>query len=424
MPAELRPPSWPEAEAGQRIRRGLSAWAAACPRPLVLFFDEIDALRGDSLVSVLRQLRAGYDGRPDHFPWAVALCGLRDVRDYKVASGGDETRLGTSSPFNVKVESLRIGDFTESEVRALYAQHTHDTGQAFTEEALGLTWHLTRGQPWLVNSLAREVVRNMAVPAAEPITAEHIEEAKERLILARQTHLDSLAARLMEPRVRQIMAPLIAGETFADNPYDDDLRYTQDLGLIARELPLRVANPIYSEVIVRVLAGLAEPAILAEPRSFVLPDGRFDVQRMLREFVDFWIEHGEVIAGQMPYHEVAPQLVLMAFLQRVINGGGHVHREYGVGRGRIDLLIRWPYRAEHQRAEQREAIELKVWADGQADPLAKGLAQLDGYLDRLGLTTGILVIFDRRAAAAPIADRTHFRGGTTPSGRAVTVLRA
>ncbi len=425
LPADLRPPAWPEADAGERVRHGVSAWAATCPRPLVLFFDEIDALNGESLISVLRQLRSGYNDRPDSFPWAVALCGLRDVRDYKVASGGGEPRLGTSSPFNVKVESLRIGDFSEDELRALYGQHTADTGQPFAEEALARAWELTRGQPWLVNSLAREVVRNMAVPAAEPITAEHIEQAKERLILARQTHLDSLVARLMQPRVRRIIEPLLAGTTFADNPYDDDLRYTQDLGLIAPDLPVRIANPIYGEVIVRVLAGLAETAVLAEPRSFVLPDGRFDQPRMLREFVDFWLEHGEVITGQMPYHEVAPQLVLMAFLQRVVNGGGHVHREYGVGRGRIDLLVRWPYTAaDGRRAEQREAIELKVWADGQADPLAKGLAQLDGYLDGLGLATGVLVIFDRRATALPVAQRTGFEAATTLSGRSVTVLRA
>jgi hypothetical protein len=37
---------------------------AACPRPLVRFLDEIDAVRGQRLVSVLRQLRAGFPERP------------------------------------------------------------------------------------------------------------------------------------------------------------------------------------------------------------------------------------------------------------------------------------------------------------------------------------------------------------------------
>jgi type II secretory pathway predicted ATPase ExeA len=58
----LRPPVWPEAEAGTRIRTGLQAWAQTAPRPLVVFVDEIDALQNATLISVLRQLRTGYNG--------------------------------------------------------------------------------------------------------------------------------------------------------------------------------------------------------------------------------------------------------------------------------------------------------------------------------------------------------------------------
>ena len=87
LPEALRPPPFPEAPAVALLGTALAAWARACPRPLVLFFDEIDALRGQSLLSVLRQLRDGYPDRPGAFPSSVVLCGLRDVRDYKVPSG-------------------------------------------------------------------------------------------------------------------------------------------------------------------------------------------------------------------------------------------------------------------------------------------------------------------------------------------------
>jgi hypothetical protein len=177
-------------------------------------------------------------------------------------------------------------------------------------------------------------------------------------------------------------------------------------------------------VIARVLASGPESQVLAEPRSFVLPDGRLDFARMRREFAAFWQEHAEVLAAGVPYHEVAPQLVLMAFLQRVINGGGFVEREYGVGRGRIDLLVRWPYQEEGERRWQRHALELKVWREDEADPLTKGLAQLDGYLERLGLDEGVLVIFDRRKQAGSTSSRTRFEQAQAPSGRKVTVLRA
>jgi hypothetical protein len=426
LPAELRPPPVDLHGDEGLVAATLAVWARSCPRPVVLFFDEIDALRGASLITVLRQLRAGFPSRPTQFPASVVLCGLRDVRDYKAASGGDAERLGTSSPFNIKLKSLRVGDFSPAEVRELYAQHTADTGQVFTEDALERAIDVTAGQPWLVNALAREIVEEMAVQSDQPITRAHVEDAKERLILARAAHLDSLVAKLNEPRVKKVLEPILAGTM--DGPsdaYDDHVQYCRDLGLVAQGNPIRIANPIYREVIVRVLVSPVEGKVLAEPRSFVLPDGRLDFGRILREFADFWREHGEVLTAGLSYREVAPQLVLMAFLQRVVNGGGFIDREYGVGRGRIDLLVRWPHRAtDGGRALQQEAIELKVWRDKAKDPLVKGLVQLDGYLDPLGLDTGVLVIFDRRAAAEDIEARTRFEEAVTPRGRTVTVLRA
>jgi hypothetical protein len=425
LPPELCPPRWPEASDSTLLVEALRAWAKVCPRPLALFFDEIDALRGESLISVLSQLRDGYSDRPRDFPASVALCGLRDVRDYKMASGGDGSRLGTSSPFNIKLKSLRLGDFSREEVAALYGQHTADTGQVFAAGAVDHAFELTGGQPWLVNALAREVVEEIGVPVATAITIDHLEEAKERLILARATHLDSLAARLGEPRVQRILGPVLAGDLLAVEPYDDDVTYVRDLGLITPRPPVRIANPIYREVIVRVLSSLVEENVTADPRSFVRPDGTFDFPKMLDEFAEWWIEHGEFLVSGGFYNEAAPQLVLMGYLQRVVNGGGYVEREYGVGAGRIDLHIRWPYSGpDGARHVQREALEMKTWPAGRPDPLRQGLRQLDRYLDRLGLDTGTLAIFDQRPDAPDIAERTAITTTTSPtSGRRIALLR-
>jgi AAA domain-containing protein len=423
LPEVLRPPPRLGADPGSFLRTQLVQWAAACPRPLVLIFDEIDAIGGSSLKSILSQLRTGFDNRPAAFPWSVILCGMRDVRDYKAASGGDPTRLGTSSPFNIKEKSLRIINFTEADLRELYAQHTTETGQNFTEKALERAWELCQGQPWLCNALAREVVEELLVPPAEPITAAHFDRAKERLILARATHLDSLISKLVEPRVHRVIAPVLSGNfEGTDDAYADDIAYVRDLGLVAADKPLRIANPIYREVIARVLASYAEERIDASPASFVLPDGRLAFRRLLRAFSAFWREHGEVLASGMPYPEVAPQLVLMAFLQRIVNGGGFIDREYGVGRGRIDLLVRFPYaKPGGARAVQRRALELKVWRKGRKDPLREGLTQIDAYLASLHLGRGTLVIFDARGRLARRAPR--FDEVTTPRGRAITLLR-
>ncbi len=89
-----------------------------------------------------------------------------------------------------------------------------------------------------------------------------------------------------------------------------------------------------------------------------------------------------------------------------------LHQPRGWGRAkRIDLLVRWPYTNRRgKRAVQRAALELKVWRDRdrKGDPLAAGLVQLDAYLAKLGLSHGVLVIFDARAAADPVEDRTRF----------------
>ena len=109
----------------------------------MVFIDEIDALQDQALISVLRQLRTGYSDRPAKFPWSLALIGLRDVRDYNVASGGSD-RLHTSSPFNIKVESLTLSSFTHTEVAALYQQHTEDTGQVFLPATVARAAFLSR----------------------------------------------------------------------------------------------------------------------------------------------------------------------------------------------------------------------------------------------------------------------------------------
>jgi len=94
----------------------------------------------------------------------------------------------------------------------------------------------------------------------------------------------------------------------------------------------------------------------------------------------------------------------MAYLQRVVNGGGIIDREYAEGSGRIDLAVRWPLAG---RGVERFAVELKVWRDLQADPLVKGLEQLGAYLDRLA--QGTLVLFDVSRGAPPPAQRTEAR---------------
>lgn len=414
LPADLQPPPWPTALAGTRIRDALQAWSQASSRPLVLFLDEIDALRDAALISVLRQLRTGYTNRPAAFPWSVGLIGLRDVRDYKVAAGGSE-RLNTASPFNIKTESLTLRNFSATEVAALYTQHTADTGQIFTPEACVRAFYLTQGQPWLVNALARQATRVVAPDLMTPITPAIIDQAKELLIQRQDTHLDSLAERLREERVRRVIEPIISGQVLGHVP-DDDIRFVLDLGLcrMASGGGLEIANPIYNEVVPRVLSNITFASLPSINPTWLTADGQLDTVQLLEAFLAFWRHHGELLLGSAPYHEIAPHLVMMAFLHRVINGGGTIEREYAIGRDRMDLCLRY--------GDVTLGIEIKTWRNKRPDPLQAGLTQLDTYLARLSLSSGWLVIFDQRSDLPAIAERTTTQHVQTPAGRTVVVM--
>ncbi|MBK5940995.1 AAA-like domain-containing protein [Halochromatium roseum] len=397
----------------------LERWCAAAPQPLVLLLDEVDALIGDTLISLLRQLRAGYPQRPERFPQTVVLCGVRDLRDYRIQASSEREVITGGSAFNIKAKSLRLGDFEAADVRALLHQHTEETGQVFTSEAIEQVWTLTQGQPWLVNALAYETCfeRRAGRDRSRAIDRAMIDQAKETLILNRVTHLDQLADKLREPRVRRVIEPMLAGTALGEVP-EMDRDYLLDLGLLKRAHGggLVVANPIYREVLPRMLASGPQDSLPQIFPSWLNDDGSLNPERLLTAFLAFWRQHGQAMLGSAPYHEIAPQLVLMAFLHRVINGGGTLEREYAIGMGRMDLCLRY--------GAVTLGMELKVWRDGRPDPLDEGLAQFDGYLDGLGLDTGWLVIFDRRTDQPPIEARTTYTEARSPQGRSLVVVRA
>jgi hypothetical protein len=238
----------------------------------VVFLDEIDALPARVLISRPPPAPRRLPPTPARLPLLARLVGLRDVRDYKVAPGpGSELdrglHLGTASPFNIKVRSLTMRDFTEAEVAELYAQHTAETGQVFTPEACRGAFELTQGQPWLVNALAKEAVEELVPDRAQPITAADVDRAKEALIRRQDTHLDSLAERLREPRVRQIIEPILAGEPCRRPRGRPALRHRPRPRAPKPEGGLVIANPIYREVIPRALAsGIPSASLPQIPR--------------------------------------------------------------------------------------------------------------------------------------------------------------
>jgi hypothetical protein len=376
------------------IERCLSDLAAQVDQPWLLLFDEADGLVGEAMVSFLTQLRDGYIARSLRpFPRSVVLVGQRQVRDYTLRE--EERRalswLGTASPFNITAEPATLGPFSEAEVGELLHHHTEQTGQPFEPEATARIYELGQGHPWLTNAMADQIVNRDVRDRSIAITAEHVDAAKETLIIERRTHIDSLIARLREERVRRILEPMLEGARPEGNLLDDDIAYTSGLGIVrVRGGRLEIANPIYREVIPRALTYAQQVTIANEPAWYVREDGSLDMPKLLADWQRFWRKDGHLAAEGFYYREAGPHLMLMAFLQRVVNGGGRVEREYGLGRGALDLLVFWK--------EERHAIEVKIRRGTETEEEA--LEQVAGYLDRLGLAGGWLVMFDLRKEIA------------------------
>ncbi len=370
-------------------------------KKVVLIIDEIDSLIGDTLVSVLRQLRAGYPDRMNRtFPTSVILCGLVDIKDYKIHKSDGEIITGGSC-FNIKSESLTLGNFSKEEIRTLYFQHTEETGQVFEEAVFDLAWSYTGGQPWLVNAMAYQVCFKMKEnrDRTRTITKEMFIDAKEQLILSRQTHLDQLADKLKEERVRNVIEPMITGVDARVFP--DDAEYCIDLGLIKRTPQgLVISNDIYKEVIPRELSNSMQTAFLSIFRpEWINEDQSLNVDLLMKLFVQFWRENSDVWSKDMQgYMEAAPHLIFFSFLQRVSNGHGLIEREYGLGMKRADLYLKW----KSPVSEQRVIFEVKLRTQKQNTDDAletmkqKALEQTADYADRCSATESHILIFDRR----------------------------
>jgi hypothetical protein len=347
----------------------LQQWSLANPKPIVLLLDEVDALLDDNFLALLYQLRSGFTTRSKGgFPHALGMVGLRDVRDYKIRIRPDAQSMGTGSPFNVKAESFFIDRFTSADITDLLAQHTATTGQIFEPAAVAAIEHLTQGQAWLVNALAHHIVSRMLDnDASQPVTEALVWQAKEALILRRDTHLDSLIDKLREDRVSSIVGAIINGDQLPDDRLNDALCYCQDLGLVSRKPPICFANPIYQEIIPRVLSyswQLSIPQDDADPFWYI-KDGRLDMDALLKAFQKFYRRHSEAWLEKYDFREVGRQLLLMAFLQRIVNGGGRITREMAIGNGRADLVVEY--------GDQTFVLELKLKyrADSQADALGR-----------------------------------------------------
>ena len=208
----------------------------------------------------------------------------------------------------------------------------------------------------------------------------------------------------------------MSGARSAESIPADDLEYVRDLGLVGRSDPIGIANPIYQEVIPRDLTYTTQAGLYHDPAWYV-EDGKLHAARLLSAFQEFFREHSEHWIERFQYKEAGPHLLLQAFLQRIVNSGGRIEREYGLGRMRTDLLLLWPI--NDGRGTQKIVIECKVLHKSLDQTVRQGLDQIRSYMDRCAAGEGHLVIFDRSAGKS--WNDKVFRRERSVDGRRVTV---
>ena len=156
--------------------------------------------------------------------------------------------------------------------------------------------------------------------------------------------------------------------------------------------------------------------------------GRLNLNKLLTTFRTFYGEHAEHWLERFKDHsEAGPQLILQAYLQRVVDGGGRIDREYGLGLRAADLLVMWPREAgQPSDAWERFVIECKALRDADHKSMAniidRGVAQTLDYMEQCGAKEGHLVVFDWRSKGRRDRANDAWRSERVADGR-VTVWR-
>jgi len=362
-------------------------------RKLVLLIDEIDAAPETVVIGFLAGLRQMYLQRSRKpalpAPHAVALAGVHDIKNLKARYRNATQAIGSASPFNIAV-NYELPAFSRENVRQYYLQHSAATGQFFDDAVIGRVHEVTNGHPWLVSMLAKLLVENIAPNRKQRIRLDHAERAIQELLAAPNPNFDSLFKNARQERLFPIVLDLLQGRPYRYNLLDDDIRFGVTYGMFAgKNRQLILANPIYAQALYQHLEKelkRSEVREIVAANHFVDRHGYLDFRRLLDKFQAFMKAKGATVSKHRDFHEATGQLLLLSYLDLLVNGKGWTFKEPQSGDGRIDVVCCY--------GRQKEIVELKLWYGARR--YQAGLAQLARYLDREGLDRGYLFVFDRR----------------------------
>ncbi|MBN1696526.1 MAG: ATP-binding protein [Spirochaetales bacterium] len=371
----------------------LTQWSKNSLKPIILIFDEVDSLQGKILAALLRQLRAGYDKRPRLFPQSAILCCVEDIRYKKIELSPGNVVTG-GSIFNIEAKSLRLNNFSKDDIESLFHRYSKDTQIKVDMAAINKIWRLTAGQPWIVNALGYEICSEM-VPRKKDISTikeRDVDEAAENIIQKQEIHLQNLVEQLNQEGVKKIISPMLTGEEFFQDISEEDFQYLYDLGLITiSSSQIGIANEIYKEIIPRSLIYSTQLLIRYDLDLFSEEDGMLNMRKIIKSFQNFYNKYFRRWAERFSYQQAGAFLFFQAFLQRIIDGGGKIQREYGIGRKFTTLTISWPYR----QSIQKNLIDLHFFKPPLKEQMRKSVEELTVQMKERKISDGYVIIFSK-----------------------------
>jgi len=372
----------------------LSETCRLLSRKLVLLIDEIDAVPENTVIGFLSGLREMFLARDrEPAPHAVCLVGVHDIKNLKARYRKETQSIGSASPFNIAID-YEVPPFSRKNIRQYFMQHTADTGQPFDEKVIDRVHHVTGGHPWLVSMLAKLLVETIAQKRKSKIQLEQVEVAVQKLLATRNPNFASLFKNARKPQFFPVVLDLLNGRQSRYNIQRDDIDLGVKYGIFAeKDGQLIIANLIYVQALYQHFEEDIKDSEVGEiVAGNRLHDkrGRLDFRRVFDKFQDFMKSKGATISKRPEFEEAFGQLLLLSYLDILVNGKGWTFKEVQSGEGRIDVVCCYK--------NQKEVVELKLWYGERR--YETGLSQLVKYLRSENLDHGYLVVFDRREAAS------------------------
>jgi hypothetical protein len=378
----------------RQLSKKITELAIKADKKLVLLIDEVDKSSNNQLfVSFLGMLRDKYLERFEELTFhSVVLTGIHDVKSLKLKLRPDEEKK-YNSPWNIAADFKVDMNLQPTEIVPMLEEYAQDREVVVDAVAVAdRLFYYTSGYPFLVSKLCKIFDEELLAEKAEKTWTTHdVDVAARQLIGETNTNFDELSKNLDNNpdlyRLTQSIA--IDSEQYPFNPNNPTAQLGILYGIFANRNGLAIHNRIYQEVITNKMMFLMQfenrTLLQRYDTAFRLPGNRLDIQKVLLKFQELMRYEHHKENGKLLEREA--RLVFLAFLSPILNSHGYALKEPQTSEEkRLDVLVTY--------YQHRYVIELKLWY-GQTAHEA-GLDQLIGYLNRLGIDEGFLLIFDPR----------------------------